>query len=58
VGSLFEELDRSPTPMGEISLRRRLEPSLDVEVYEARLDDELLDDARCTRDDPPVGSSR
>lgn len=28
--------------MGEISLRRRLEPSLEVDVYEARLDDEFL----------------
>ncbi|MCU1497072.1 MAG: hypothetical protein JWM47_1025 [Acidimicrobiales bacterium] len=39
---MFEELDRRPTPMGEISLRRRLEPSLQVEVYEAKLDDEFL----------------
>lgn len=38
----FEELDRRSTPMGEISLRRRQEPSLEVEVYEARLDDEFL----------------
>jgi spermidine synthase len=38
----FEELDRRSTPMGEISLRRRLEPSLQVDVYEARLDDEYL----------------
>ena len=30
----FEELDRRPTPMGEISLRRRLEPTLHVDVYE------------------------
>jgi len=28
--------------MGQISLRRRLEPSLQVEIYEARLDDEFL----------------
>ena len=38
----FQELDRQFTPMGEISLRRRQEPSLEVEVYEARLDDEFL----------------
>ncbi len=38
----FQELDRRPTPMGEISLRRRQEPSLEVDVYEARLDDEFL----------------
>lgn len=34
------ELDRRSTPMGEISLRRRLEPTLLVDVYEAKLDDE------------------
>lgn len=39
---LFEELDRRPTPMGEISLRRRWEPALHVDVYEVRLDDEYL----------------
>lgn len=38
----FEELDRRRTPMGEISLRRRLEPTLQVEVYEAMLGDEHL----------------
>lgn len=39
---MFEELDRRRTPMGEISLRRRWEPVLEVEVHEARLDDEFL----------------
>ncbi|MGK2949407.1 MAG: spermidine synthase, partial [Acidimicrobiales bacterium] len=39
---LFEELDRRPTPMGEISLRRRLEPTLQVDVYEAMLGEEHL----------------
>ncbi len=38
----FEELDRSATPMGEISLRRRIEPALQVDVYEAMLGDEHL----------------
>ncbi|MEX0664470.1 MAG: spermidine synthase [Acidimicrobiia bacterium] len=38
----FEELDRRPTRMGEIVLRRRLEPSLHVDVYEVKLDDEFL----------------
>lgn len=38
----FEELDRRPTPLGEISLRRRLEPTLKVDVYEVRLGDEYL----------------
>ncbi len=38
----FEELDRRSTPLGEISLRRRLEPSMQIDVYEAKLDDEYL----------------
>lgn len=38
----FEELDWRETPLGEISLRRRLEPTLQVEVYEAKLGDEFL----------------
>jgi spermidine synthase len=38
----FEELDRQTTAMGEISLRRRLEPTLQVDVYEVKLDDEFL----------------
>ena len=38
----FEELDRRPTPMGEISLRRRLEPTLQVDVFEAMLGEEHL----------------
>lgn len=38
----FEELDWQSTPMGEISLRRRVEPSLGVDVYEVKLGDEFL----------------
>ncbi len=38
----FEELDWSETPLGAISLRRRLEPSLKIDVYEAKLDDQFL----------------
>lgn len=38
----FEELAWGPTPLGEISLRRRLEPTLQVEVYEAKLGEEFL----------------
>ena len=38
----FEELDWSETPMGVISLRRRIEPSLNVDVYEVKLGDEFL----------------
>lgn len=38
----FEEIDRRPTPMGTISLRRRLEPILDTDVFEVKLDDDHL----------------
>ncbi|MQA98252.1 MAG: spermidine synthase [Streptosporangiales bacterium] len=38
----FAELDWCRTPMGELSLRRRREPVLDVDVYEIKLGDEFL----------------
>ncbi|MGZ8734701.1 MAG: spermidine synthase [Acidimicrobiia bacterium] len=38
----FEELDRRGTPMGEITVRRRLEPTLQIDVYEVKLGDEFL----------------
>lgn len=38
----FEELDWQETPMGELSLRRRLEPTLGVDVFEAKLGEEFL----------------
>ena len=38
----FEELDRRLTTMGEITLRRRLEPTLQIDVYEVKLGDEFL----------------
>ncbi|MDP9848082.1 spermidine synthase [Streptosporangium lutulentum] len=38
----FEELDWRRTPIGEISLRRRREPVLGVDVYEIKLDDDFL----------------
>ncbi len=39
---MFEELDRQVTPMGEISVRRRLDPILGIDVYEVKLGDEHL----------------
>jgi len=42
VSARFEELDWSETLMGVISLRRRVEPSLNVDVYEVKLGDEFL----------------
>jgi spermidine synthase len=38
----FEELAWRQTPMGEISLRRRLDPVLKEQVYEVKLGDEYL----------------
>jgi spermidine synthase len=40
--SRFEELDFQETPMGELTLRRRLEPTLGVDVYEVKLGEEYL----------------
>ncbi|MFB9235627.1 spermidine synthase [Plantactinospora siamensis] len=42
MGRRFEELDWRETPMGAISLRRRLDPALNVDVYEVKLDDDYL----------------
>jgi spermidine synthase len=42
VSARFEELAWSETPRGTISLRRRLEPTLQVDVYEVKLDEEFL----------------
>lgn len=38
----FQELAWRATPMGEISLRRRVEPTMGVDVYEVKLGDEYL----------------
>jgi len=38
----FEELDWRPTPVGEVSLRRRRDPATDVEIYEVKLGEEFL----------------
>ncbi len=38
----FEELDFQPTSMGDLVLRRRREPTLDVDVYEVKLGEEFL----------------
>jgi spermidine synthase len=51
----FEELDRQQTTIGEISLRWRLEPSLQVDVYEAKLDDEFLMSSLFTASEVALG---
>ncbi|WP_375424595.1 spermidine synthase [uncultured Friedmanniella sp.] len=38
----FAELDWTPTPIGDVSLRRRLDPVTGLEVYEVLLGDEYL----------------
>ena len=38
----LEELDFQPTPIGEVSLRRRRDPSSGVEIYEVKLGEEYL----------------
>src|SRR2546429_6076282 len=38
----FEELDYRPTPIGALSLRRRRELSLGLDVFEIKLGDEYL----------------
>lgn len=42
MSSRFEELDWRETSLGAISLRRRREPTLDVDVFEVKLDDDFL----------------
>jgi spermidine synthase len=42
VSRAFEELDRRETPMGALILRRRLEPTLQVDVWEVILGEEHL----------------
>lgn len=42
LAGLFEELSRDDTPSGVVTLRRRLDPSRQVDVYEVKLDHEFL----------------
>lgn len=42
MSALFEELDYRPTPIGAVSLRRRKELRLGIDVYEIKLGDEFL----------------
>ncbi|MBO3094035.1 spermidine synthase [Cellulomonas dongxiuzhuiae] len=38
----FEELDHQETPIGAVSLRRRIDPRTDEDVFEVKLDDDFL----------------
>ena len=42
MGARFEELGWQQTPMGVISLRRRFDPTVRMDVFEVKLDDEHL----------------
>jgi spermidine synthase len=42
MSAAFEELDYRQTPLGALSLRRRREPKLGVDVFEIKLGDEFL----------------
>jgi len=42
MSALFEELDYCPTPMGALTLRRRRDLKLDMDVFEIKLGDESL----------------
>jgi spermidine synthase len=42
MSALFEELDYRATPIGALSLRRRREPRLGVDVFEIKLGDDYL----------------
>jgi spermidine synthase len=42
VSNRLEELDYQQTPMGELTLRRRHDPLVDLDVYEVKLGDEYL----------------
>lgn len=53
---LFEELDRQMTPIGEISLRRRLEPSLQIDVWEVKIGEDGLMSSLITAGEEAVSS--
>ncbi|MAT05408.1 MAG: spermidine synthase [Acidimicrobiaceae bacterium] len=51
----FEVLDVRPTRMGEIMLRRRLEPVLQIDIWEVKLGDEFLMSSMFTATEEAVG---
>jgi spermidine synthase len=51
----FEELDYRPTPIGALSLRRRRELSLGVDVFEIKLGDEYLMSSQFTASEIALG---
>lgn len=55
MSSLFEELDHSHTPLGELILRRRRYIGLDTDVYEVRLGDDFLMSSLFTDSEEALG---
>lgn len=53
---LFEELDYCPTPIGPLSLRRRHDPALNIDVYEIMLGDEYLMTSLFTESEVALGA--
>ncbi|WP_221219882.1 spermidine synthase [Prauserella isguenensis] len=52
----FKELDWQQTPIGELSLRVRRDPTLDRDVHEIKLDDEFLMSSLFTVSETELGS--
>ncbi|MEX2445084.1 MAG: spermidine synthase [Alkalispirochaeta sp.] len=55
MAALFSELGFQPTPLGDLSLRRRTMLSLGVEVYEVKLGDEYLMSSLFTESERELG---
>lgn len=55
VAARFQELDWRKTPMGELALRRRWDPTVDKEVYEIKLNDEFLMSSLFTASETELG---
>jgi hypothetical protein len=53
---LFEELDYQQTPIGVISLRRRLEPTLKIDVFEIKIGEDGLMSSLITDGEEAVSS--
>jgi spermidine synthase len=56
VSARFEVLDVSPTPMGDVTLWRRLDPTTGGDVFEVKLGDEYLMSSRFTVAEVEVAS--
>ena len=55
MNTLFQELDYRSTPIGELSLRSRLDPRTKERLYEIKLGDEYLMSSLCTDSEEALG---